>query len=105
MVSPMKYRLAIFDFDGSLADSFPWFLGVVNRVTDRYGFRRIEDHEVEPLRGCSARRLVRHLGVPAWKLPLIARHMRQLMAEDIGRISLFPGVDGLLHGLADRGVR
>lgn len=28
----MRYRLAIFDFDGTLADSFPWFATVVNDV-------------------------------------------------------------------------
>jgi phosphoglycolate phosphatase len=26
----MKYKLVIFDFDGTLADSFEWFLGVVD---------------------------------------------------------------------------
>ncbi len=101
----MKYRLAIFDFDGTLADSFPWFLGVINRVADRYRFRRIEAHEIGELRGYSTSQLIRHLGVPTWKLPLIARHMRGLMAEDIGKIALFPGADRLLHCLAGRGVK
>ena len=35
------YALAVFDFDGTLADSFPWFAGVLNGVADRYGFRRV----------------------------------------------------------------
>ena len=39
----MTYRLAIFDFDGTLADSFPWFLGVVNRLADEHGFLLFED--------------------------------------------------------------
>jgi phosphoglycolate phosphatase len=99
------YRLAIFDFDGTLADSFPWFRGVVNRLADEHGFRRVEDHEVETLRSHSARQVAGHLGVPLWKMPLIARQMRQLMAEDIARIPLFPGVDRLLRGLSDRGIR
>ena len=43
----MKYKLAIFDFDGTLADSFPWFLGIINDVADKYRFRQIEDYEVE----------------------------------------------------------
>jgi phosphoglycolate phosphatase len=30
----MLYKLAIFDFDGTLADSFPWFLGMVNGLAD-----------------------------------------------------------------------
>ncbi len=100
----MRFQLVIFDFDGTLADSFPWFLSVVNQVADRYRFRRIEDHEIEVLRGCGARQVVTHLGVPAWKMPLIARHMRRIMARDLGQIGLFPGVDQLLQGLAGRGV-
>jgi phosphoglycolate phosphatase len=101
----MRYRLAIFDFDGTLADSFPWFLGVVNRLADEHRFRRLEEHEVEALRGQSARHLIAHLGVPAWKLPRVARGMRRHMAAEIGHIVPFPGVDRLLRGLADRGIR
>lgn len=101
----MKYRLAIFDFDGTLADSFSWFLGLANRLADEHRFRRIEEHEVEALRGHSARQMVAHLGVPVWKMPVIARQMRQHMARDIRHISLFPGTDQVLAGLAGRGVR
>jgi phosphoglycolate phosphatase len=100
----MKYRLAIFDFDGTLADSFPWFMEIVNDVADRFGFRRIEEHEVDTLRGYDVRGMIRHLRTPAWKLPLIARHMRARMAADIDRITLFPGVDELLRALHGHGV-
>ena len=100
----MRYRLAIFDFDGTLADSFHWFLGVVNRLADEHEFRRIEEHEVEALRGQGARQIVGHLGIPAWKMAMIARRMRQHMARDIGSISPFPGVDRLLQELARRDV-
>jgi hypothetical protein len=34
------YKLAIFDFDGTLADSFPFFLSVFNTIADRHGFKR-----------------------------------------------------------------
>jgi phosphoglycolate phosphatase len=100
-----RYRLAIFDFDGTLADSFGWFAGVFNDVADRYGFRRTEAHEVNDLRGRGAREVLARLGIPAWKLPLIARHIRLRMARDIDRIKPFPGTDAMLRGLAARGVR
>jgi phosphoglycolate phosphatase len=101
----MRYRLAIFDFDGTLADSFSWFLGVMNRLADDHGFRRIEEHEIEILRGRSARQNFADFGVPAWKLPRIGRDFRRYMAQDIAHIGLFPGVDRLLRGLTDRGIR
>jgi phosphoglycolate phosphatase len=101
----VKYRLAIFDFDGTLADSFSWFLGVANRLADEHRFRRLEEHEVEALRGQSARQLVAHFGIPVWKMPAIARQMRQHMARDIHHISLFSGMDRVLQTLAGRGVR
>lgn len=101
----MTPRLAIFDFDGTLADSFPWFVGAVNECARRHGFRQVQAHEVETLRGYDARRIIAHLRAPMWKLPLIARFMRERMAEDIGRIVLFPGVDVLLRTLAEADVR
>jgi hypothetical protein len=37
----MRYKLAIFDFDGTLADSFGWFAGAIDQAADRYRFKRL----------------------------------------------------------------
>lgn len=99
------YRLVVFDFDGTLADSFPWFTSVINDVADRYRFRRIAPHETHELRGMDARGIVRHLGIPGWKLPFITRHMHRLAARDIAAIPLFPGVPAMLAALDGAGLR
>ena len=49
------FELAVFDFDGTLADSFPFFASVYNALADRYGFRRVSAEEVTERRGCDAR--------------------------------------------------
>jgi len=100
----MPYSLAIFDLDGTLADSFPWFLRNVNGVADRFGFRRMADDEVESLRHAGSREIIRRLEVPVWKLPLIARHMRRMKAGHIDGIPLFPGVEPMLRALRDGGL-
>ena len=69
----MRYDLAIFDLDGTLADSFPFFVSVQNRLAVKHGFRRIDPDEIESLRHHSARELMRHVGLPRWKLPWVAR--------------------------------
>lgn len=101
---PMPYSLAIFDLDGTLADSFPWFLRNVNGVADRFGFRRIADGDVESLRHAGSREILRRLEVPLWKLPGIARHMRRMKTADLDGIPLFPGTTAMLQGLRDGGV-
>jgi phosphoglycolate phosphatase len=104
MEQALPYELVIFDFDGTLADSMGWFRGVLNDVARRYRFRTVSDDEFELLRGCDTRTILAHLGVPAWKLPLIARHMRGLAARSAGEIQLFPGVEGMLGDLAAAGI-
>jgi len=101
----MKYKLIIFDFDGTLADTFHWFISVINKVAEKYKFRKIKISEVETLRGYSAKKVIKHLKIPFWKIPIIANHMRALMAKDISKIVLFEGVDGLLQQLSNKGVR
>src|SRR3982751_2589385 len=95
----MPYSLVIFDLDGTLADSFPWFLRNVNGVADRFGFRRIADGDVESLRHAGSREILRRLEVPVWKLPGIARHMRRMKAAHLSDIPLFPGAEAMLRTL------
>lgn len=101
----MRYELAIFDFDGTLADSFPWFLAALNDCAGRFGFQRIEPHEVDMLRGLEGRRIMQHIRAPMWKMPMIARFLRARMAEELDRIALFPGAEQMLRRLADAGVQ
>lgn len=96
----MEYRLIIFDFDGTLADSFGWAASLVNQFADQYGFRRLEAHETESLRVLDAKTLIQRLGVPAWKVPLMAAHVRRLMGQQIEQIPLFGGIDEQLRCLA-----
>jgi len=101
----MAFKLVIFDFDGTLADTWPWFARVVNDVADRYDFRRIANDEMAALRGLGAAEVMQRLGVPRWKLPMIANHMRRRKAREIGETKLFAGVDRMLSTLAEGGMK
>jgi phosphoglycolate phosphatase len=100
----MNYRLAIFDFDGTLADSFPFFMSVFNEIADQHGFRRVDADQAERLRHYGPRDIMRHVGMPAWKLPLASRSFIERMRDNAGRIPLFEGVAETLGALDRHGV-
>lgn len=99
------YRLIIFDFDGVLADSAPWFVGVLNSLAERHRFRRVDAAEIEGLRGLGNREIMKRLEVSQWRLPFIAADMKARMTRDIGAIRMFEGAGAMLEALDAAGLR
>ncbi|WP_457587248.1 HAD hydrolase-like protein [Ensifer canadensis] len=100
----MTYEFAIFDFDGTLADTAEWFMAASNLAAARFGFRELSVEEFKGLRAMGSREIIAHMGVPMWKLPQIATFMRKEMAGRAQAIQLFPGVSDMLTGLKSAGV-
>lgn len=97
-----RYRLAVFDFDGTLADSLPWMLSVLDDVADRFGFAKLGHDELMALRGLDSRAILQRFELPLWKVPRVAAHMRALAKRE--RMPLFDGVEIALRELGARGV-
>jgi phosphoglycolate phosphatase len=100
----MTYKLVILDFDGTLADSAGWFIGILDDLATRHRFRSVTEAEIDMLRGRGTHEIMRYLGVSRWKLPFIVADARRRAAADAGSISLFEGVDRLLDTLHRNGV-
>ena len=98
----MPPQLIIFDFDGTLADSAPWFAGELNDLARRFRFREVSEAERQELRRMDTRSIIRFLGIARWKMPFIARHMRRRAAEDAASIPLFPGTSEAIRHLSQR---
>jgi len=99
----MKYKLIIFDFDGTLANSFPWFEKTMNIVTEKFNLQKIEKDEVAELRKLDSLSFLKHFNVPLYKLPTISKFVRDLMSDNIGEIKKFDGIDELFRKLKKRG--
>lgn len=97
------YRLLVWDFDGTLADSMAAGLHLFNRLAPELGVRPITDPAAA--RGMSHRQFMRHHGIRFWRLPRIVRRFQAAAAAEADKLRLFPGLAEVLRDLHARGVR
>lgn len=100
-----QYAAVLFDFDGTLADSYPAITASVNHVRARHGLPPLTVPEVTPHVGRGPDHLLRHTvpgGEPAADVAAYRAHHPSVM---IAGTQLLPGAADLLTGLHRRGAR
>lgn len=90
----------IFDFDGTLADSFELVLDLSYKILD---IEPLPPEEVARLRRSSLLKVLRELHVPLYRVPRLLLHGRQKMHERIHEVHPFPGIPEVLSILNEQG--
>lgn len=101
----LNYDLALFDFDGTLADSLGWIRRATHRLADEFGFRKMTDAEMDRFRDSSPATILSGFGIPLWKMPRIATAMRRMMAAERDQIRLYDGIERFLRTAGQSGLR
>lgn len=98
-----EYQAIIFDMDGTLVDSFSFFLGALNQLAKKHKFKSVELHEVEQYKHLSPKEIMKEMNVSKWKLPWIAKDFIRLMKERDQEVYMFEGMRDHLIELHKRG--
>lgn len=104
MTSAQKHIL-IFDFDGTIADTFHALLVIGNRLSEEFHFKRIESDDVEHLKGKNVQETILHLNIPFLKIPMIVAKAKQELHKEIGLIKPIAGLKEILVQLKDLGIQ
>ncbi|WP_454782186.1 HAD hydrolase-like protein [Legionella sp. WA2022007384] len=91
----------IFDFDGTLADSFPIAIEKLTLLANELNLRKIDPSELEILRNLTSKELIRYLKIPFYKLPHIMHRAREHMKKEIPILSTFIELPEVLGELKD----
>lgn len=93
----------IFDFDGTLVDSFQSAIDIFNVLANEFGFRKIIPDDIANLRELNSREFIKYLKIPFYKMPTIIMKARKLMRSRIESLLPFPNCKKVLTELKNTG--
>jgi len=98
-------RLLLFDFDGTVADTFQSGLEILNLMAPEFGFRRLEDADVARARDMRTREIMKFLGIPATRLPKISQRGKEELNKRMDHIQPFAGIADIVRDLHAEGFQ
>lgn len=90
----------IFDFDGTIVDSFDYVLGF---LSEEAGRKKPVGKEAEKFRNKSMKDMALELGISYWRLPFLYFKGRRVMRAHMDNLRPFVGMTELIETLSDKG--
>lgn len=91
-------QVIIFDFDGTIADSFEAVFRISNQLAAEFGYPETQPQDIDRLKNLSSREIIRQSKVSPFKLPFLVHRLRGELKREIGYLKPIPGIkDSLLH--------
>jgi phosphoglycolate phosphatase len=91
----------IFDFDGTIADSFDYVASFLELHVRRK--HALTEEEKETLRGMTMQQMAMYLGSPRWYLPVLFIIGRRAMGQAMYNVPLFEGMGAVIDKLHAEG--
>ncbi len=101
----MRPKLVLFDFDGTIADTFQCGVEILNSMAPEFGFRPLAPFDVPRVRDMRTSDLMRFLGIPATRLAKISRRGKEELSRRMDSVQPLPGMLDLVRSLRAAGVR
>jgi phosphoglycolate phosphatase len=91
----------IFDFDGTIADSFEVIISIIKKLT--HGNDGINESKIRELRKQPTGQIIKSLNVRTWQLPLLLLRGRFMMRSRMNEIKIFDGMPKTIQELHAEG--
>ncbi len=96
-------KVIIFDFDGTIADSFAAVLKITNQLATEFGYTPARPEDVPRLKNLSSREIVRQSKVSPFKLPFLLRRLRGELNREMDQLQPIAGMKTALLTLKQQG--
>ncbi|MFQ3577474.1 MAG: HAD-IA family hydrolase [Verrucomicrobiia bacterium] len=99
----VRTKLFIFDFDGTVADTFAVAVEIFNELSAEFSYRPIREEELNETRTMSAKQILKRHGIKMKHLPKLAAKALRMLRERIEAVQPYDGVPEMLRELGARG--
>ncbi len=93
--------VVIFDFDGTLVDSFTMVVDIMYKLKPRWPI--LPKGEVERLRGMAMLQVAQELRIPSWEIPFLLIRGRRKMSHMVGDVKMVNGMAETIRALHEAG--
>lgn len=98
----MTIKLIIFDFDGTIGDTYQLVVKIANSLSDEFGYRPLDQKTQNILKNLSSKEIIQQLGISLFKLPFLAKRIQLEISKYIEEIETIEGIYEILIALREQ---
>src|SRR5690554_6343037 len=94
----------IFDFDGTVIDSFKCAIHIFNQLADEFRFNKVDSNEIDDLKHLTSMELIKYFKIPLYKIPTVLLQARKKMRAEILTLLPFSQLPPMLQQIHDKQI-
>ena len=98
----MRNKVIVFDFDGTIADTYQAIVDITNDLSSEFGYQPIDEDELLLLKNLSSKEIVRRTEISLFKIPFLVKRVQKELGCQIAELSPIKGIESVLLELKQR---
>lgn len=90
----------IFDFDGTLVDSFEQVINAILALSDKFQYKKLTKGDIEKLRNLPSVEMIQYLDIPLHKVPILLDKIKNNLHDIIVTLPPITHIKETIHTLA-----
>jgi len=100
-----KYKAIIFDFDGTIADTFGVFYNILRELGPQIGIGELTPEDILEYRQRGAKELIKQFKIKAWRVPFLIKKGQKIFGKHINSTKPFEEVPEVLRLLFESKIK
>ncbi len=89
----MTARVILFDFDGTIADTYQAIADIADRLSSEFGYKPLSQEELLFLKNLSSREIIKRTEISLFKIPFLIKRVQTELSKEIANLPPIAGID------------